>query len=244
MLQIKDLVFSFPDKEFQLTIPELTVEQGELIGLVGGNGSGKTTLFKLLSGLYCASKGEFIYQGQPYNSILETSLTIVMHNAYGSLNPMLTVFQEVMLVASLYGIANKEDTIRDYSQQLGCEQLLHKYPRELSAGQKQKGMLLRTLSSSPDVVLLDEPTTGLDVCAIENVISWIELLKKQNKTVIVSSHHPYELTSLKPRLIGLKRGEIKINQSFTDEMDSPNKIREMITTLITNEGESNELATY
>jgi len=244
MLEINNLSFTFPGKKFSLTVPKLNLLKGEVIGLVGGNGSGKTTLFKLLAGIYSPESGEFNYQGKTYKSLLQTPLNIVMHNAYGALNPMLTVLQEARLVSTLYGVCDIDETILNFANMLECEDLLSKRQHELSAGQNQRAMLLRTLASSPDVVLLDEPTTGLDVCAIESILQWIDLLKQNGKTVIISSHHPYELAILKPRIIGMKQGQIKIDTSFEEKLNSPEQIRNMITSLISNTEVQNELAAY
>jgi sodium transport system ATP-binding protein len=241
MLTVKNLRFCFKQTGFQLAVDSLAFREGQVVGLIGGNGCGKTTLIKSICGLYKA-EGEFYTNDKQYSDASSLPLKIMMHNGFGQLNEKLTVKQEVTLIARLNDIQNIDDKIAQYSERLGCKELLSLNTSALSAGQKQTVMLLKTFLADPDIIMLDEPTTGLDVCAIEKVLRWISYLKEQGKTIIISTHHPYELSMLSPRIIGMHQGSIVFDEEYRNEFTSPAQVRELIQYTIN--GGQNELQSY
>ncbi|GAA5141213.1 ABC transporter ATP-binding protein [Thalassotalea piscium] len=232
MIEVKNIAFKYPKSDFKLVVKDLTIERGKVIALVGGNGCGKTTLLRLMCGIYQSDDTQVIYQNKQYKSLIELPLRLVMHNAYAGLNPSLTILQQTKLVAKLYGEKHPVEKIRSVAEQLNVTELLHKKPHELSAGQKQRSMLLRTLSVDPDVILLDEPTTGLDIKAIEQIMGWIDFLKSKGKTIIISTHHPYELSILSPRIIGLHNGNVVTDKQSNKAIQGPDWYRDTINKII------------
>lgn len=231
MLTIKKLNFEYPKSEFRLNIENLSFEPGEITAVVGGNGSGKTTLFRVLSGVYEPVNPCFYYRGEAVDSYNKMSCNVVMHNASAGLNAKLTVLQNAQLIARLYNGESKE-SILAIAEELGIIDLLPRYAHSLSAGQKQKSLLLRTLSATPEIIILDEPTTALDVLAIEKTLEWMLLLKEMGKTVIVSTHHLYELAVLKPNIIGLNAGRVVYNEVGENAMRTPGDAKSIIHSII------------
>jgi|TARA_B110000211_G_scaffold172706_1_gene195012 ABC-type multidrug transport system ATPase subunit len=232
MLNIKNLRFSYPNSAFTLTINDLTFKPGEISALIGGNGCGKTTLFRLLSGVYQPEVPCFSFNGVPKTAHSKLDCNIVMHNSYGGISPRLTVLQNAQFVARLYGCNSSKQHITQLAKSIDISEYLEAKSDQLSAGQSQKAMLLRTLASSPDIVLLDEPTTALDVIGIETTLLWINALSKAGKTVIVSTHHLYELGMMQPHVIGLRDGKIVCDITNKEDISSPKKARELIHSII------------
>jgi ABC-type multidrug transport system ATPase subunit len=234
MLQITNLKFQYPKSDFSLQIDDLSFKKGEITALVGGNGCGKTTLFRLLSGVYDPEEPCFSYNNGVIKSELsDLNCTIVMHNAFGGISPRLTVLQNAQFVARLYGSDSSVANITALAESIGFVEYLHKKPPTLSAGQSRKALLLRTLASDPDIILLDEPTTALDVVGIELTLDWMKKLSEEHgKTVIVSTHNLYELAMLRPNIIGLRDGRVVNDISSSEDISSPEKARDLIHTII------------
>lgn len=232
MLNIDGLQFNYPDNSFKLKVDHLEFKKGEVTALVGGNGSGKTTLFRLLAGVYEPLFPCFSYDAVKISHHRKLNCNIVLHNAHAGINSRLTVLQNAQLIARLYCSNSSVSHIKKLALSLNIEDLLYKKSNMLSAGQSRKALLLRTMASDPDIVLLDEPTTGLDIVGIEVMLCWIKSLSDAGKIVIVSTHHLYELGILRPKVVGLRGGSIVCQLSSIDDMSSPDKAREIIHSII------------
>ena len=188
---IKSLQFEYPN--FTLDIQDLHITPGKLHVCVGANGCGKSTLFHCLSGALHA-----------HSEISSGFDKTLLHNAFATLNDRLTVLDHVEFAAKLHH--TPPQALAHLINQYRLTELMRHKPSMLSAGQYSRLRMVKTLLAKPDLVLLDEPTTGLELTSTMLVVDSIEQLLAQGVTVLVSTHHLMELARLSPSIIGLYQG--------------------------------------
>ena len=172
----------------------LKVDRGEIICILGGNGTGKTTMLNVISGLNKPYRGKIKIDGKKIKDYKGNSL-YRKKLAYLPQNPQ-TVFLkdtvsgdlEEMLKAMEYKKEEREEKIRDISEKLGITDLLTKHPYDLSGGEQQKCALAKILLSEPTILLLDEPTKGLDAFSKSSLLNVLKKLKSDGITVVMVTH--------------------------------------------------------
>lgn len=195
----------------------LKIEDGEMLGIIGHTGSGKSTLIQHLNGLLKPTSGTIYYNGQDiqekdYNrKSLRTKVGLVFQN------PEYQLFESTVIKDVKFGPINKgleplqvDLCAFDALQQVGItEDLLDASPMELSGGQKRKVAIAGILAMKPEVMILDEPTAGLDPKGRKEILELIKKLHHDNNmTVIIVSHSMEDMADYVERLIVLKQGEI------------------------------------
>ncbi len=215
MIEVHGLTkeFPLPKGETVLAVDHVsfTVAAGEVYGLLGPNGAGKTTTIRMLLGLLQPTSGEAIIGG--YRSTYapdEVKRRVGLVSASAGVYQWLSVREMLMFFADLYGVpvdvAARE--VERLCRILGITDLLDRRCGTLSTGQKQRLHLARALIHSPPVMLLDEPTLGLDVLGSQVVHEFIGHLRDQGKAVILSTHHLDEAENLCDRFGLLHRGRL------------------------------------
>lgn len=182
---------------------------GQVTGLVGPNGSGKTTLLLMLATLLVPDRGQIRINGfDPVTQSAEVrSILGWMPDVLGSW-PTLSVRRSLELTGRLYGMASPEAASRaeELARLVGLDELADRPTRVLSRGQKQRLSLARALVHDPQVLLLDEPASGLDPGARVELRHLLRRLAAEGRTIIVSSHVLAELDELADRAVYLERG--------------------------------------
>ncbi len=186
MITISRLKMSF-GKVTALNIDELTVSEGEHHALIGSNGAGKSTLLMVLAGLLQPSSGRARIAGTPVGSI-DARAAVSFVPDQPALFDDLTLDDQLHYVARLYGNAEPADTCLRLIEALNGDELLMKFPRSMSKGQRQKAGLLVATARPFDVLLLDEPTTALDAESRTALIHQLSGLAEQGMTVVCSTH--------------------------------------------------------
>jgi len=182
---------------------ELTIEQGVCFGLLGPNGAGKTTVIEIMEGIKRPTAGNVFYQGSPIGSRFKKESGIQLQAT--SLQEFLTVQETLQLFKNLYPTTmDMDDLIRLCS----LEELLDRDTRKLSGGQRQRLLLALALVNDPEVLFLDEPTTGLDPQARRNFWDLIKLIQSQNKTIVLTTHYMDEAYTLCDEIAIMDRGRI------------------------------------
>ncbi|KAB2872192.1 MAG: ABC transporter ATP-binding protein [Bacteroidales bacterium] len=202
-------------QSFALTIENLKINKGELIGLVGNNGAGKTTLLSLILDLIKATDGHV------KSKDLQVDKTDDWKNYTGSylnerfLIPYLTPLEFFEFVGNLYG-KNKSDISIFMKENEDFFSIEDKdlYIRELSAGNKNKVGILATMISNPEIIILDEPFANLDPSSQLWLKSKLKDLNAKGTTIIISSHDLMHVTEICSRILILENGKI-INDSKT-----------------------------
>ena len=190
----------------------ISIEQGEIIGLIGSNGAGKTTLTKILSGIIHPSSGSVNVMGfNPWERRNEyrSQMSVIMGQK-AQLWWDLPAMDGFLLLKEIYQIPAKEfyDSIEYLAEYLDIKDQLNIQVRRLSLGERMKVELMAALLHKPRVVFLDEPTIGLDLTAQKAVRKFIkEYRKEYNPTMILTSHYMDDIEELCPRICILKEGK-------------------------------------
>ena len=202
LLEIHNLTKKY-DKQFVIDNVSLSINKGEVYGLIGKNGAGKTTFFKLLEGSILSDEGEINWETDD-----RTTIKVGVCIAPERINKSLTAFETL----SLYGnsIAKiSDDEIDNILKLVGLYEQRNKKTGKFSTGMKQKLILAIALLDSPDFLILDEPLNGLDpssVCEIRDLL--YKLNKEKEVTMIIASHILGELTKMSTRYGLLVEGKL------------------------------------
>jgi ABC-2 type transport system ATP-binding protein len=188
-----------------------TLAQGTTVALLGGNGAGKTTTIALLLGLVVPTSGEVrVFGADVARNRSAVAYRMNFQSPYVDLPARLTVKQNLTVYAGLYGVANAADRIAYIAEDLQIEPLLDRPTGKLSAGQKTRVSLAKSLINRPEVLLLDEPTASLDPDTADWVRGRLERYRaERGATVLLASHNMLEVERLCERVIILKRGRIE-----------------------------------
>jgi len=179
------------------------VQEGHCFGLLGPNGAGKTTTIEIMEGIISASSGQVLYQGKLVDKQISQQIGIQFQNT--ALQDYLTVKETLNLFASFY-----QNTL-DQAQLIElCDlgDFLDRDNRLLSGGQRQRLLLALALINDPQIIFLDEPTTGLDPQARRNFWQLIKNIKAQNKTIILTTHYMDEAEQLCDDIVIMDKGKI------------------------------------
>ena len=192
MLEIKNLKKSFDGRQI-LNGVDLTVEDGQILCIVGPSGAGKTTLLRCITGLEAADSGEFLIDGQPFDPKGMEASDAVMGVVFQDFNlfPHLSVLEIITLAPQLVlkeAKAAAEQRGLDLLDQLGLEDKGGLYPYQLSGGQKQRVAIARALAMKPKILCYDEPTSALDPQLRDEVATLLLKLKAQGMTQLVVTH--------------------------------------------------------
>lgn len=180
-----------------------TVKAGICFGLLGPNGAGKTTTIEMIEGLTTPSSGEILYKGQPRPRDFQQHAGIQFQQT--ALMDYLSVAETLHLFASFY---RTPLAIEQLARLCQLEDFLQQQSTKLSGGQRQRLLLALALINNPDIVFLDEPTTGLDPQSRRRFWQLIDDIKAQGKTIILTTHYMDEAEKLCDELLIIDRGRI------------------------------------
>lgn len=214
-----------------------SVENGEYVAIMGESGSGKTTLLNLLASLDKPTSGEIYLEGKAFSTIKPNALCAFRRDNLGF------VFQDFNLLDSL----SMQDNIvlplvlkgADYNEmfrrlgkladQLGIAEILHKFPYEVSGGQKQRAAAARALITNPKLVLADEPTGALDSKAAAQLLNLFSVINQQGQTIVMVTHSVQAASHAK-RVLFIKDGSL-FNQIYRGEQSYDAMFRMISDTL-------------
>jgi ABC-2 type transport system ATP-binding protein len=203
----------------------IEVGKGEVFGLLGLNGSGKTTTIKMLMGLLYATKGEAEVFGKAMPDAAALARVGYLPEA-AYLNRYLTGRETIRLFATLGGIpaAERERRVGEMVDKVGMNDWADKRIEEYSKGMVQRICIGQALVHDPDLLILDEPITGLDPLAINEIRNLILWLKDQGKTVFLSSHDISEVARVCDRIGILCAGKLARTADSSDYRDDPDRL--------------------
>ncbi|MDA3840097.1 MAG: ATP-binding cassette domain-containing protein [Patescibacteria group bacterium] len=206
-----------------------SVKQGEILGFLGPNGAGKSTTMKIITSFWAGSEGKVIIDGL---NVAEDSLEIRRKIGYLPENVPLydemRVFEYLKFIAEIRGIEKSEhkNAITKASEACGLSKVLRKPIDELSKGFRQRVGLAQAIIHEPDILILDEPTTGLDPNQIAEIRDLIKKIGKE-KTVIFSTHILSEVSATCDRIIIINDGKI-VGEGKPDELTEKSAHKELI----------------
>lgn len=218
LIEIKNLYFSYDKSHRTLNNINLNIDRGEFIGILGKSGSGKSTLMQLIDGLLKPDGGSVFFEGidifkNPKKiRDFRFKIGLVMQNPEDQLFSE-TVFKDIAFGPSNMNIAKEqiENRVLKAIDLVGLDKsILDKSPFEISGGEKRRAAIAGILVMNPDVLILDEPTAGLDPVGQQNLLSQVKKYHKTgNKTIILISHNVNDILKLADKVAIMQSGEIK-----------------------------------
>ncbi len=192
-----------------------SVERGEYVAVMGESGSGKTTLLNILAALDKPTGGEVLLEGQNLTTIPERALAAFRRDNLGFVFQDFNLLDTFNLRDNIYlplVLAGKphqemEHRLEPLAQLLGLTELLHKYPYEVSGGQKQRAAVARALITQPQIVLADEPTGALDSHAADQLLQLFGDINNEGQTIVMVTHS-VKAASHAQRVMFIKDGEV------------------------------------
>lgn len=196
-----------------------TIEEGELVVILGPSGAGKTTCLNILGGMDSATSGQVIVNGKDITNYKEKKLINYRRNSIGF------VFQFYNLIQNLTALENVELAVqicKDHSspmkilKEVGLEDRKNNFPSQLSGGEQQRVAIARALAKNPSVLLCDEPTGALDYVTGKQILKLLERTARENKMTVIIITHNSAIAPMADRVIKFKNGrqkEIIINEN-------------------------------
>lgn len=232
IISIENLSFSYGKNEIIKGL-NLSVNKGEIIGLIGENGAGKTTLLNILLGLLPSKKNVQVFGGHPGSLLAKQKIGSMLQGDLRLSNVRVEEFLEE--VAMQYNNANPLEPILI---KLNLVPHRRKFLKELSGGLMRRVTFAQALLSNPDLLFLDEPTVGMDAQARHIFWESIEELREQGKTMIITSHYLEEIQQVASRLIVLQAGKF----TFEGTLKELQALHKQTTISITSESEQHNFA--
>ncbi len=206
-VDLRHINFKYRKKEVIFKDFNLSLEKGSFTGLLGSNGSGKSSLLQLILGVLIPEKGTIFFDDFEIQKISERSKLIGYVPQTLSLDGEMTVSDCITFIGSLHGLTSREllERKKKIKQSLGLASILKRQIKKLSGGQKQLINIALALVHHPEILLLDEPFTGLDYKVKSNLISFLNSL---NKTIICATHDIELAETNASTIVLLKKGQV------------------------------------
>ncbi|PWJ42884.1 ABC transporter ATP-binding protein [Sediminitomix flava] len=240
LLELNHIHKSFGTKEIIKSL-SLSLEAGEIYGLLGVNGAGKTTTLSMLAGLLKPNEGEVFVNGV---DMIAESISARKHLGFLTgemkLYDRLTAKEQLEFFGKLYGIPKKEiaQRIEELIDLFQIEEFKDQLCSTLSTGQKQRVAIARSVIHKPSVIVLDEPTTGLDIMSAEQITKFIHhQAKVEGRAVIFSTHNLSEVERLCDRIGIIHEGHLAFQGTLSEILDQTESkhLHEAFFTLVNNE---------
>lgn len=232
MIETKALVKTIGDKMILRGI-NLSIKKGETVAILGPNGAGKSTVLKILAGLIKPTSGEIKIDGldlkkDSYDS--KRKIGFLAHNSF--LYDHLTPLENLKFFGKLYGVANIEERAKKLIDEVGLSVFTHDLVQSFSRGMIQRIAIARAIIHEPEILLFDEPHTGLDQQAIKILNDVIIRMKQEGSTILMVTHDFRQAIETCDRFIIIKNGKVvdtlenidknlaAITQKYTEQVAS------------------------
>jgi ABC-2 type transport system ATP-binding protein len=221
-----------PKKNVHLVLDNLSlkIEDGQILGLIGPNGAGKTTLVKVITGLLIPSAGEVLVNG--YNpTVLSTNFKKSIALFRGSVNTLddgVAIIDSINEKLAIYKQSDyaSNNYVKEFVKHFEVEEFLDRTPDSLSLGQRMLMEYIYAVCHKASLVILDEPTNGLDVIALNKFKqSLIDLKTKYGVTIILTSHNLQNVLSVSDRIILINDGKILLDGTPNDVVRQANNVK-------------------
>lgn len=217
-ITIQNLSKVYPNGRQALNNINLTIYEAEILALLGVNGAGKTTLSSIIATLHPPTTGDVLFKGKSiYKDIMSYRLTIGYCPQKPNLDPYLNVRDNLVFAGRYYLMSEKviQQRVDQLMEQFGLNRYATAMVDELSGGWKQRLLIARALVHSPQLVIFDEPTVGLDPDIRRQLWQIIADLKKSGITIILTTHYLDEAEALADRACILHKGHIVLTESIS-----------------------------
>ncbi|MGN1013190.1 MAG: ABC transporter ATP-binding protein [Clostridia bacterium] len=210
MLEVKNLSKYFGIKKAVDNV-SFKVEEGHILGVLGKNGAGKSTIFRMILNILEPDEGEVLYNGQKIDNQISDRIGYLPE--VGSLIDSYTVYEQCVYYGKMKSMKSEEikNNMFELLEQFGIVEYANMKIKELSKGNKQKIQFIISLLHNPDLIILDEPFSGLDPVSVEYFKNIILQLKSQGKTIVFSSHIMSQVEMLCEEVLIIDKGKVILN---------------------------------
>ena len=240
ILEIQNLSHIYsPDTPFEhpaLTNVDLTIGRGEFVGLIGHTGSGKSTLVQHMNGLLKPTSGRVLFDGRDIWEDAKFTRQIRFHVGLVMQYPEYQLFEETVYTDIAFGPKNMklteseiDERVREAAALVGVgEELFERSPLELSGGQKRRVAIAGVIAMRPGVLILDEPTAGLDPAGCQRILETIcDYREKTGSTVVIVSHSMDDVARIADRLIVFNHGSIRFDGTPEEVFSNPKELSDI-----------------
>lgn len=233
MLTTEKITYTY--EEGQCALEEVTVEleRGKVIGIIGENGSGKSTLFMTLMGLICPNSGRVCYNGQPLKYDKKSLIALRKKVGIVFQDPDKQIFypnvkDDIAFALRNIGLSEEEvnERVQDALEKVGAIYLQDRPVHALSYGEKKRVAIASVLAMRNPIILLDEPTAGLDPASVEKMVELIKQLVELGHKIVLSSHDMDFIYELCDYLYVLKKGKIHIEGKWDEVFSQEEALKE------------------
>ena len=198
----------------------LTIKKGSIFGLLGPNGAGKSTFINILADLAKKTSGEIEVLGINHESnLIDAKKLMGIVPQELNIDPFFTPYELLEIQAGLYGIRKKDRRTMEILKMLALEDKAKAYARTLSGGMRRRLLIAKAMVHDPEILILDEPTAGVDVELRSNLWENIYKLNKKGKTIIITTHYLHEAEELCSNIAIINEGKLIANDT-TDNIKS------------------------
>ena len=209
MIEVKGLLKEYPGKLIALDNIDLNIPKGSIFGLLGPNGAGKSTFINILAGLTNKSSGVIKVCGIDLDENPKTvrgSIGVVPQEI--NIDPFFTPIEILNLQAGFYGLKKKEMKNNQILRDINLFEKAEAYSRSLSGGMKRRLMVAKAMVHSPQVLILDEPTAGVDVELRKRLWNYVRKLNSNGTTIILTTHYLEEAEELCDNIAIINKGKV------------------------------------
>jgi ABC-2 type transport system ATP-binding protein len=212
-IQIDQLCKTYQGGKRALDDVSFEVPRGQIFGLLGPNGAGKSTLINILAGLVNKTSGSASIWGFDINEHPRNAkVSIGIVNQEILFDPFFTPFETLEIQAGLYGVPKDRRKSMELLRAVHLEDKWNAYARTLSGGMKRRLMVAKAMTHSPPVLVLDEPTAGVDIELRQQLWAYVRQLNEQGVTVVLTTHYLEEAEELCDRIAIINHGKLITNQ--------------------------------
>ena len=215
MLEVKNLTKFFGIKKVVDNV-SFSVENGKILGVLGKNGAGKSTTFRMILNILEPDEGEVLYNGEKIDSKVSDKIGYLPE--VGSLIDSYTVYEQCMYYGKMKSMSEEQikKNMFDLLERFSIVEYANMKIKELSKGNKQKIQFIISILHDPDLIILDEPFSGLDPVSVEYFKNVILELKEKGKTIIFSSHIMSQVEMLCEDVLIIDKGKVILNCNLND----------------------------
>lgn len=221
VIEVKGLLKEYPGKLIALDNIDLNIPKGSIFGLLGPNGAGKSTFINILAGLTNKSSGVIKVCGIDLDENPKTvrgSIGVVPQEI--NIDPFFTPIEILNLQAGFYGLRKKEMKNNQILQDINLFEKAQAYSRSLSGGMKRRLMVAKAMVHSPQVLILDEPTAGVDVELRKRLWNYVRKLNSNGTTIILTTHYLEEAEELCDNIAIINKGKVVACNTKEQLLDS------------------------
>jgi ABC-2 type transport system ATP-binding protein len=224
MLNIRNIKKVYSNNKVAIEDMNLEVQKGDFLALLGPNGAGKSTLINIIASVIKKTSGSITCNGYDHEkdaTLFKQQVGIVPQEL--NFDPFFNAMEILTFQQGMYGLKKNVDSIMELLENLGLKEHAFKSTRSLSGGMRRRLLIAKAMIHNPDLLILDEPTAGVDVELRHLLWNFLQVLNKNGKTIILTTHYLEEAEFLCDKIAIINKGKLIVNDSKINLMDKIGK---------------------